>query len=113
MIDQGLIGEVSALLEKGAGRDTVSMQGLGYKQIAAYLCGEISLEEAVYILKRDTRRFAKRQYTWFKRNTDINWYNRDHYREESLLVEDVSGLINDWLKEGAYEQIWAAGTVPE
>ena len=47
------------------------------------------------------------------REEDINWYNRDHYREESLLVEDVSGLIKDWLKEGAYEQIWAAGTVPE
>ena len=65
----------------------VSMQGLGYKEILMYLDGEISLEEAVYMIKRDTRHFAKRQLTWFKREDDVIWINKDEfgYDEERIL----------------------------
>ncbi len=66
MFEEGLEEEVKGLLERGVSRSCVSMQGLGYKETAAYLEGEMSLEEAVYIIKRDTRHFAKRQLTWFK-----------------------------------------------
>ena len=65
------------------------MQGLGYKEIVSYLKQECTLEEAVYILKRDTRHFAKRQITWFKREEDVIWLNRPEYQqsEERILAE--------------------------
>lgn len=67
MIHDGLVDEVSRLKEMGYTRELVSMQGLGYKELFPYLAGECSLEEAIYIIKRDTRHFAKRQLTWFRR----------------------------------------------
>lgn len=82
MVEEGLVDEVKHLLEQGYGRDLVSMQGLGYKEICAYLENEISLEEAIYILKRDTRHFAKRQLTWFKREQDVIWVDKDQYKTE-------------------------------
>ena len=89
MLKQGLIEEVSALLESGVPTGAVSMQGLGYKEIVSYLKQECTLEEAVYILKRDTRHFAKRQITWFKREEDVIWLNRPEYQqsEERILAE--------------------------
>ncbi len=73
MLENGLVSEVSGLLEKYS-PELVSMQGLGYKEIVAYLNGKISFDEAVYILKRDTRHFAKRQLTWFKHQAkDAKW----------------------------------------
>lgn len=65
----------------------VSMQGLGYKEILDYLDGRYSLEEAVRVMKRDTRHFAKRQITWFKRERDVRWLNLwefDNDREKVL-----------------------------
>ncbi len=79
MMEQGLIDEVRALKQKGYTRDMVSMQGLGYKEILDYLNGELPLEEAVRILKRDTRHFAKRQITWFKREREVIWVNKQDY----------------------------------
>ena len=99
MLAQGLVDEVKSLLDSGLPRDAVSMQGLGYKQIAAYLTGEITLSEAVALLKRDTRRFAKRQLTWFKRDPRICWFNIDQYLEEGELVNAVSFRIAQMLKE--------------
>ncbi|MBO5352060.1 MAG: tRNA (adenosine(37)-N6)-dimethylallyltransferase MiaA [Lachnospiraceae bacterium] len=89
MLEEGLVKEVAGLLEAGVPVSSVSMQGLGYKEIVAYLRGECSLEEAVYILKRDTRHFAKRQITWFKREEDVFWLNRPEYdqSEEKILGE--------------------------
>ena len=98
MIKDGLIDEVAALLADGLSREAVSMQGLGYKQIAAYLDGEISLEKAVEILKRDTRRFAKRQLTWFKRDSRICWFDIDQY-PEGELVKAVSSCIGRMTEE--------------
>lgn len=71
MIRNGLVQEVQTLKERGCTKQMVSMQGLGYKEIFSYLEGDCSLEEAVYIIKRDTRHFAKRQLTWFKRERDV------------------------------------------
>lgn len=75
MIRDGLIEEVRELAAMGCTRDMVSMQGLGYKEILDYLDGRSSLEEAVCLIKRDTRHFAKRQLTWFKRERDVRWLN--------------------------------------
>jgi tRNA dimethylallyltransferase len=73
MLDQGLVAEVASLMERGVRSDAISMQGLGYKEISSYLRGEVSLEEAVTWLKRDTRHFAKRQLSWFRHMKDIQW----------------------------------------
>ena len=100
MIEAGLEEEVKQLKGMGCTRDMVSMQGLGYKEILDYLNGELSLEEAVYILKRDTRHFAKRQLTWFKREKDVTWVTQENFgfdREKILnwMTEDlkVRGII--------------------
>ncbi len=94
MLEQGLVDEVKALMERGVGRDRVSMQGLGYKEIAAFLDNEISFEEAVYILKRDTRHFAKRQITWLKREPDVIWFDKSQMNDEQIL-EQMIKLIKD------------------
>ncbi|MBS6395526.1 MAG: tRNA (adenosine(37)-N6)-dimethylallyltransferase MiaA [Clostridiales bacterium] len=88
MLEEGLVEEVSRLKEMGCHRSMVSMQGLGYKEILAYLDGECSLPEAVEILKRDTRHFAKRQLTWFRREREVIWLNKEEYayEEEKLLA---------------------------
>ena len=100
MIEAGLEEEVKQLKAMGCTRDMVSMQGLGYKEILDYLNGELSLEEAVYILKRDTRHFAKRQLTWFKPEKDVTWVTQENFgfdREKILnwMTEDlkVRGII--------------------
>ena len=87
MVEQGLVEEVAALKTRGCTREMVSMQGLGYKEILDYLDGKDSLEEAVTILKRDTRHFAKRQLTWFRRERDVNWIQKEEfgYDEEKIL----------------------------
>lgn len=87
MLDQGLIAEVKQLRDMGCTRDMVSMQGLGYKEILAYLDGECTLEEAVYILKRDTRHFAKRQLTWFRREHEVRWIERQEYPDEVAMLQ--------------------------
>lgn len=87
MLEEGLLEEVKALQEEGCHRGMVSMQGLGYKEILAYLEGEYPLEEAVRILKRDTRHFAKRQLTWFRRESEVVWVDKDrfNYEEDQIL----------------------------
>ena len=76
MVQNGLIDEVKHLKEMGYHRGMVSMQGLGYKEILDYLDDKITLEEAVYRIKRDTRHFAKRQLTWFRRERDVIWVDK-------------------------------------
>ena len=88
MLRQGLVAEVERLREMGCHRGMVSMQGLGYKEILAYLDGEISLEEAVETIKRDTRHFAKRQLTWFRREKDVIWINKNEFDyDEDRIME--------------------------
>lgn len=95
MLEQGLVDEVQNLMNNGCERDMVSMQGLGYKEILEYLEGKCTLDEAIYILKRDTRHFAKRQITWFKRERDVHWLNRQNYTgEEDMLAYMLEQLKN-------------------
>lgn len=103
MINEGLVSEVQSLKEKGYTRDMVSMQGLGYKEMLDYLDNKCSLEEAVEIIKRDTRHFAKRQITWFKRESDVTWIDKKEYEynEERILkamLEELKerGIINEY-----------------
>ena len=79
MMERGLVDEVAGLRAMGIQRDSTSMQGIGYKQIYGYLDGEYDLEEAVRLIKRDTRHFAKRQLTWFKREKDVIWTDLDRF----------------------------------
>ena len=96
MLEEGLVEEVQNLKEKGYTRDMVSMQGLGYKEILDYLNGECSLDEAIYILKRDTRHFAKRQLTWFRRERDVIWINKKDYEyDEEKLLEVMLNHIQE------------------
>lgn len=94
MIEEGLVNEVQALKDKGYTKQLVSMQGLGYKEILYYLDGNCTLEEAIYTIKRDTRHFAKRQLTWFKRERDVIWINKQSfgYDAEQILDEMLSKL---------------------
>ncbi len=88
MIKMGLVDEVLRLKEMGLDESYVSMKGLGYKEILRYLDKEISLDEAVRIVKRDTRHFAKRQLTWFKRERDCIWINKDEYGYDDDRIMD-------------------------
>lgn len=94
MLVEGLLEEVRGLKDKGYTRDMVSMQGLGYKEILDYLNGECTLEEAIYILKRDTRHFAKRQLTWFRRERDVIWIDKQlyAYNEEKILEAMLTSI---------------------
>ena len=85
MLQAGLLGEVSALLAAGYSPTLTSMQGLGYKELVPVVQGEISLEEATERLKRNTRRFAKRQLTWFRNQCDGTWVNTDDYADVEVL----------------------------
>lgn len=93
MMDEGLVDEVAGLRASGYTRQLVSMQGLGYKEILAYLDGEMTLEEAVYILKRDTRHFAKRQLTWFKRERDVLWMDQSLYASQEAILADMIHIL--------------------
>ncbi|MBM7854141.1 tRNA dimethylallyltransferase [Desulfohalotomaculum tongense] len=93
MLEMGLVEEVKSLIQQGVKRSHTSMQGLGYKEIASYLAGEISLDRAAELIKRDTRRFAKRQFTWFKRDPRIYWIDMHNYDSISKVV---SKIINAW-----------------
>lgn len=94
MVEAGLVDEVKKLKAMGYSRKMVSMQGLGYKEILAYLDGEYTLEEAIYIIKRETRHFAKRQLTWFKRERDVIWLDKQAfgYDDAAILANMISIL---------------------
>ena len=92
MLEAGLLDEVKRLKEMGYTRDMVAMKGLGYKEILDYLTGEITLDEAIYLVKRDSRHFAKRQLTWFRRERDVNWVELDGRGEDEVLEELVAQL---------------------
>ena len=98
MIEKGLVEEVKALKSKGLNVKDVSMQGLGYKEILMYLNGDITLDEAVYRIKRDSRHFAKRQLTWFKREKEVIWLNKYDFDGDCGRVLDFSLKV---LKERA------------
>ena len=97
MLAKGLVAEVKALKEKGCTRDMVSMQGLGYKEILDHLSGICTLEEAVDTIKKETRHFAKRQLTWFRREKEVTWIEKGSFENArellAFLMEDYKKYI--------------------
>ncbi len=89
MLEKGLIDEVKSLLKKGYNETLTSMQGLGYKEIIKYLNNQYDYKEAVRVLKRDSRRFAKRQLTWFRRDKKIKWINVDEFKTQQDIVDEI------------------------
>ena len=89
MLDDGLLQEVENLVAKGYTVDLPSMQGLGYKEIVRVIKGDYTLEVAVADIKRETRRFAKRQITWFKRDSRIRWFDTTIYHDKKALADDI------------------------
>ena len=87
---------MKALRDKGYADHLVSMQGVGYKEILAYLNGEITLEESVTLIKKNTRHFAKRQVTWFRKEDEVIWINKpDFGYDESKILEYMKGCMNE------------------
>lgn len=94
MVNQGLVDEVKYLIKLGYNKDLVSMNGIGYKEIIDYLNGDITLNEAIETIKRNTRRFAKRQVTWFKNKSNGIWLNIDNYESKDTVVDTLLKIIN-------------------
>lgn len=95
MIEQGLVKEVKALLSKGYSKDLKAFKGLGYKEIIRYLNQENTLQDAIRILKKNTRRYAKRQITWFNRYDFIKWFLVDRYENDETLLKEVLDYIGN------------------
>ncbi|MCR5302772.1 MAG: tRNA (adenosine(37)-N6)-dimethylallyltransferase MiaA [Lachnospiraceae bacterium] len=98
MIEDGLVDEVRKLTERGLTRDNVSMHGIGYKEIIDHLDGICSLDEAIYTIKRESRHFAKRQLTWFKREKDVIWLDKSKDTDiMGKIMQSLSkrGIINE------------------
>lgn len=93
MLQLGLVEEVRSLLDKGYSKDLIAFKGLGYKEIIGYLEGEYDLAYAIEMLKRDSRRYAKRQLTWFRRYKDINWFNVSCYSSRQKLIDDIVEVV--------------------
>ena len=95
MMEAGLLQEVEALVKEGYERTLVSMQGLGYKEFFDYFDGKCTLEETVDIIKRDTRRFAKRQLTWFRREKEVCWMNKQDYPDGDALFHEILKILKE------------------
>lgn len=96
MMEQGLLDEVKKLKAMGYHRDMVSMQGLGYKEILDALDGKITLDEAVLKIKKETRHFAKRQLTWFKRERDVIWFDKEKYDyHDDAILRDMIQILKE------------------
>ena len=92
MLANGLIAEVESLLAAGYGRDTIALRSFGYKELIAYLDGDCTYLEAISQLRQNTRRFAKRQLTWFRKDTRIEWLDRESTPD---IIENILGKIGD------------------
>ncbi|HXY62307.1 MAG TPA: tRNA (adenosine(37)-N6)-dimethylallyltransferase MiaA [Nitrospirota bacterium] len=93
MLDQGLEAEVKTLFDRGYGPELISMQGLGYKHFLAHFLGRTSREEAVALLKRDTKRYAKRQFTWFRREPDATWVDITGLERTEDILERIKKYV--------------------
>ena len=95
MMEEGLLFEVESLIKEGYTKNLVSMQGLGYKEFFDYFDGRMTLEDTVDKIKKDTRRFAKRQLTWFRREKEVIWLNKKEYEQEKDLLDSVLNIIEE------------------
>ena len=89
LMEQGLCEEVRGLMERGLAESDISMKGIGYKEIIGYLKGRCDLSEAVDLVKKNTRHYAKRQLTWFKRYEDMQWFNISEYDSDESCLEEI------------------------
>ena len=89
LMEQGLCDEVKGLMERGLTESDISMKGIGYKEIIGYLEGRYDLAEAVDLVKKNTRHYAKRQLTWFKRYKDMQWFNISEYDSDESCLEEI------------------------
>lgn len=102
MVEQGLLKEVRALYAAGYGPELTSMQAIGYKEFGGYIRGEASLGQALEALKTGTRRYAKRQITWFKRNPDVEWVRAGEHAGPASIADYIIKASADWLDEAGY-----------
>lgn len=93
MMDEGLLDEVKALIDYGCSAEMTSMQGIGYKQLLAYFNKEYDLDEAVRLIKRDSRHFAKRQLTWFNREKDLHWIDRRELPDTRMQLDFIASAV--------------------
>lgn len=97
MIDNGLIHEVKMLKHMGLNENMQSMKGIGYKEILYYLEGKISFDEAVYLIKKGSRNYAKRQLTWFRKDNRVQWIDKDSFSSEGDIVQYIESRIKEQL----------------
>lgn len=95
MVEDGLFGEVSSLLCQGLKAEDISMKGIGYKEVISYLEGFSTAEEAIELIKQNSRHLAKRQLTWFRRYEDMQWFNLSEYGSDDEGIKDIIS----WLKK--------------
>lgn len=96
MFENGLIQEVKELLNSGCNKDMVSMQGIGYKEVVEYLEGKLSLDETKELIKKNTRHFAKRQLTWFRREKEVNIININEFNyDKQLILENILNILKE------------------
>jgi tRNA dimethylallyltransferase len=97
LMKAGLVKEIESLLEKGLTENSISMKGIGYKEIISFLHGEYDLDEAVRLVKRNTRNYAKRQLTWLRRYPDMIWFNLSEYETEAEALSAIFETISTQL----------------
>ena len=89
LIERGLADEVSSLMQMGLGYDDISMKGIGYKEIIGSLEGKYTIDEAIELIKKNTRHYAKRQLTWLRRYDNIKWFNLSSYEDKTMAMGDI------------------------
>lgn len=94
MINEGLVEEVKSLIDKGFEKNLISMQAIGYKEIIEFLEGNITFEEAVNILKQNTRHFAKRQFTWFLKDENVKWFDIEDVNKIDASLENIYDYLD-------------------
>lgn len=97
LIERGLVDEVSSLMQMGLGYDDISMKGIGYKEIIGSLEGKYTIDEAIELIKKNTRHYAKRQLTWLRRYDNIKWFNLSSYEDKAMVMGDIL----KWLRTNA------------
>ena len=99
MVADGLVDEVRRLLQMGYDPEATAMQAIGYKEFAAYLAGREGLEQAIDEVKLETRKYAKRQMTWFRKHDDITWIDVGGISDPSDAASEIVARLGDWLEE--------------
>lgn len=94
LVSQGLADEVASLMQMGLGYDDISMKGIGYKEIIGFYDGRYSLDEAIELIKKNTRHYAKRQLTWLRRYDNIKWFNLSDYEDKAMAMGDILRWLN-------------------